>query len=60
MADTIAEFFQIIGVEQTVPATLEELIPYLLRVVVGVFLVSGMFGILGKCVGFILDYTRWK
>ena len=60
MAAVVAEFFQIIGMDITVPVTLAELIPYLLQVVVGVALVSGVFGLIGKVVEFILDFTRWR
>lgn len=60
MAAVIAEFFQIIGVDMLPPSTLAELIPYLLEVVVGVALVSGVFGLIGKVVEFILDFTRWR
>ena len=60
MAAVIAEFFQIIGVDMVPPSTLADLIPYLLQVVVGVALVSGVFGLIGKVVEFIMDITRWR
>ena len=60
MADVVSEFFQIIGVDMVPPSNLAELIPYLLQIVVGVALVSGVFGVLGKCVSFFLDFTRWR
>lgn len=60
MAAVIAEFFQIIGVDMLPPSTLAELIPYLLEIVVGVALVSGVFGLIGKVVEFIMDFTRWR
>lgn len=46
MASIVSEFFQIIGAGP-VPETLGELIPYLLQVGVGIFLVSGVFGVIG-------------
>ena len=60
MAAVVAEFFQIIGLEMVPPQTLAELIPYLLQVVVGVALVSGVFGVIGKIVELIFDMTRWR
>lgn len=60
MAAVIAEFFQIIGTDTVPPSTLAELIPYLLQVVVGVALVSGVFGLIGKIVEFIIDFARWR
>ena len=60
MAAVIAEFFQIVGADMVPPSTLAELIPYLLQVVVGVALVSGVFGLIGKVAEFIMDFTRWR
>lgn len=60
MASIIAEFFQITGIDVVPPETLAELIPYILTVVVGVALVSGAFGVLGKLASIILDMTKWR
>lgn len=59
MAPVIAEFFGIIGVGQYVPETLAELIPYLLTVLVGVALVSGVFRVIGRLVELLMDFRRW-
>lgn len=59
MADVVASFFSIIGVDMVPPATLAELIPYLLTVFVGVALVSGVFGVIGKLAELIMDFRRW-
>ena len=59
MAALVAEFFDIIGVDMVPPSTLAELIPYLLTVVVGVALVSGVFGVIGKLAGVLLNFRRW-
>lgn len=59
MAALVAEFFGIIGVDMTPPSTLAELIPYLLTVVVGVALVSGVFGVIGKLAEILLNFRRW-
>lgn len=59
MALILSEFFQIIGVEMTPPATLAELIPYLLTVCVGVILVCSVFKVIGRLAGLLMDYKRW-
>lgn len=60
MAEIIAEFFQIIGVDTVPPSTMAELIPYLLTVFVGVALVSAVFRVFGKLGECLLDFTRWN
>lgn len=60
MAEIVSEFFQIIGEDMVPPATLAELIPYLLSVLVGIALVCAVFGVLGKLAEIILDFTRWR
>lgn len=59
MAALVAEFFGIIGVDMAPPSNLAELIPYLLTVVVGVALVSGVFGVIGKLAEVLLNFRRW-
>ena len=46
MAAVVAEFFGVIGVDMTPPATLAELIPWLACVVIGVKMVSLVFGMI--------------
>lgn len=60
MVDVVAEFFQITGIDMVPPETLAELIPYVLNIVVGVSLVSGVFGVIGRLAGLILDITKWR
>jgi len=59
MAEVVAEFFGIIGVDAVPPETLAELIPYLLTVFVGVFLVSAVFRVIGRLAEVIMDFRRW-
>lgn len=59
MALVIAEFFEVIGVDATPPTTIAELIPYLLTVLLGVFLVSAVFGLIGKLAELLLNFRRW-
>lgn len=60
MAAIVAEFFGIIGVDITPPSNMAELIPYLLEVLIGVFLVSAVFGILRDLMLGILDWRRFR
>lgn len=59
MAVIVAEFFQIIGVDAVPPSNLAELIPYLLTVVVGVALVSGVFRVIGHLAEHFMDWRRF-
>lgn len=59
MALVIAEFFEVIGVGATPPTTMAELIPYLLTVLLGVFLVSAVFSLIGKLAELLLNFRRW-
>lgn len=54
MAYVVSEFFNIIGVSSASPATMGELIPYLLVVYIGVFLVAQVFRLLGFFLQLIL------
>lgn len=60
MAALVAEFFQIIGVDSTPPSSMAELIPYLLTVFVGVFLVAAVFAVLGRLGEIVLNFSRWR
>lgn len=59
MASVVAEFFQITGLDMVPPETLAELIPYLLQVVVGVALVSAVFGVIGKLAEIFMNFRKW-
>lgn len=59
MAEIIAEFFLVIGVDSTPPGNLAELIPYLLTVFIGVALVSVVFRVIGRLAEVIMDFRRW-
>ena len=59
MAPVVAEFFQVIGVNPVPPQNLAELIPYLLQVVVGVALVSAVFGVIGRIADIFTNFRRW-
>lgn len=59
MALVISEFFQIIGLDMVPPENMAELIPYLLTVLVGVVLVSGVFRVIGKLADVFMNFRRW-
>lgn len=59
MAVIVAEFFQIVGVDAVPPSNMAELIPYILTVVVGVALVSGVFRVLGHLAEIIMNWRRF-
>lgn len=59
MAEIVAEFFGVIGVDTLPPDNLAELIPYLLTVLVGVVLVSTVFRVIGRLAEAVLDIRRW-
>ena len=59
MAVIVAEFFGVIGVDAVPPSNMAELIPYLLTVVVGVALVSGVFRVIGRLAEIILNWRRF-
>jgi len=47
------------GVDVTPPTNMAELIPYLLTVVIGIALVSGVFRVFGKLADWIMNFRRW-
>lgn len=59
MAEIIAEFFGVIGVDAVPPDNLAELIPYLLTVFIGVALVSTVFRVIGRLAEAVIDFRRW-
>lgn len=59
MALVISDFFQVIGVDMVPPQNMAELIPYLLTVLVGVVLVSGVFRVIGKLAEVFTNFRRW-
>jgi len=47
------------GLDMVPPDNLSELIPYLLTVLVGVVLVSGVFRVIGRLAEAVMDFRRW-
>ena len=59
MAEVVSNFFLINGLNETPPQTLAELIPWLIKIVVAVALVSGVFRVLGKLTEIFTNFRRW-
>lgn len=59
MSDVVQEFFLIHGVSEP-PTNMEELIPYLMSVVVAVCMVSGVFSIIGKVLDVFFNTIRFR
>ena len=59
MAAAVAEFFQVIGVDVVPPANMAELIPYLLTVAVGVFLVAQVFRVISAIASGLINMRRF-
>lgn len=58
VAEIISEILVLSGVSEAAPDTLAELVPWLVKVTLGVSAVSGVFGVLGKLVE-VFSYRRW-
>lgn len=59
MALVVAEFFSIVGVDQTPPETMAELIAWMFTVAVGICLVSGVFRVIAKLAEVFLNWRRF-
>ena len=58
MAWIVSDFLSIIEADVP-PSTLAELIPYLLQVMIGICLVSGVFRVIGKIAEVFTNFRRW-
>lgn len=59
MALVIAEFFGVIGVDQTPPETMVELIPWIICIYIGVVLVCLVFRVIGKLLEMFLNWRKF-
>lgn len=59
MAEVVSDFFLINGLNEVPPQTLAELIPWLIKIVVAVALVSGVFRVVGKLTEIFTNFRRW-
>lgn len=60
MAAIVAEFFNVIGIDQTAPSSMGELIPWLITIVIGVWLVSLVFGLFKEIMFALIDWRRYR
>lgn len=60
MVEVVSEFFQVTGIDMVPPGTMGELIPYLIKIFIGVCLVSGVFRVIGRLGECILNWSRFK
>jgi hypothetical protein len=58
MAEIVANFFGIIGLDMSPPSTMQELIPYLLTFLVGAGLTSAVFKIVQAIVSELMGMRR--
>ena len=59
MAEVVSNFFLVNGLNEIPPQTLAELIPWLIKIVVAVALVSGVFRVIGKLTEIFTNFRRW-
>ena len=59
MAEVVSNFFLVNGLNEIPPQTLAELIPWLIKIVVAVALVSGVFRVLGKLTEIFTNFRCW-
>lgn len=59
MASVLTDFFGLVGIAETPPETLAELIPYLFHFVAGIALVSGVFSAVGKIGSTFMNFRRY-
>lgn len=60
MAEVVDTVFELSGLSPDyIPMTLGELVPWLVRITVGVTCLSGVFAFLGKLTDFFRLWRRW-
>ena len=59
MASVITDFFGLVGISETPPETLAELLPYLFHFVAGCVMVSGVFAAVGRIGSIFMNFRRY-
>ena len=59
MATVVAQFFGVIGLDMAPPTNMTELIPYLITLAIGMFLVAQVFRLIGAIVRALLSVRRF-
>lgn len=58
MAEIVALFFGVIGPDLVPPTNIQELIPYLITIFIGVALVSGVFKVIAGLARSVIELRR--
>lgn len=58
MAAVVAQFFGIIGLDSTPPTNMAELIPYLITLAIGMFLVSRVYMLIAAIIRALFSMRR--
>ena len=59
MAAVVAQFFGVIGLDIAPPTNMAELIPYLITLTVGMFLVAQVYRLIGAIVRALFSFRRF-
>lgn len=59
MAEVVAQFFSIIGPDVAIPTNMQELIPYLLTVFIGIVLVVCTFRLISTVAAALINWRRF-
>lgn len=60
MESVISEFFLVTGIDAAAPTNMKELIPYMISILIGVCMVSGVFRVFGKLFDLFMNWSRFK
>lgn len=58
MAAVVAQFFQVIGLDSTPPTNMAELIPYLITLAIGMFLVAQVYRLIAAILRALFSMRR--
>lgn len=58
MAAVVAQFFQVIGLDSTPPTNMAELIPYLITLAIGMFLVAQVYKLIAAILRGLFSMRR--
>ena len=59
MVEVVAQFFGLIGLDMVPPSNMQELIPYLLCIFVGVVLVTSVYRIISGIAKLLMDRRKF-
>ncbi len=59
MAAVVAQFFGVVGLDMVPPTNMAELIPYLITLTVGMFLVAQVYRLIGSIIRALFSFRRF-